>query len=554
MVELQPSWRNRLSVKLTAVIAVITVAAIGSLVALALRTQREHLVGEVVKGAARFSDTIKSSTYFDMLDDRRDDAYRVMETIGQEEGIEKVRIFNKEGRVTFSTERGEIGRMVDKKAESCYLCHAANQPIVRPALPSRSRIYPSVSNDRHRVLGMVTPIYNESSCYTASCHVHPESQRVLGVVDIAISLADIDQEVAGIERSTILISAIGILFLAASVSLFIRWQVVRPVSALVNATRKVARGHLGHQIRVQRDDELGILAGSFNEMSTSLSETQDELHSLMENLERQVDERTTALRDAQAQLIQSEKMSSLGKLAASIAHEINNPLSGILVYSKLLIRMQQEGDTGEASRAAVLRHLELVQRETERCTAIVRNLLDFARQRPISLKDVDVNTAVSEALTLLESQLQIQSITLEKRLEPGATVKADFGQLRQAFVNIAINACDAMAKGGTLSVSTRALAGEKLAQVVFTDTGAGIRPEHLSKILDPFFTTKEKGTGLGLSVVYGIVERHGGKLNIESQVGKGTTVVIRLPLVEAGHENCHGRDRELQHGGGISNG
>jgi two-component system NtrC family sensor kinase len=232
--------------------------------------------------------------------------------------------------------------------------------------------------------------------------------------------------------------------------------------------------------------------------------------------------------------VQSEKLSSLGKLAASIAHEINNPLSGILVYAKLLIRLQEEGDTSEKARASALKNLRLVQRETERCSAIVRNLLDFARQRPLALKQIDVIGSVGEALSLVEHQMSMQGVTLEKQLHGPAMVEADFGQLRQAFLNIALNASDAMAKGGRLTVSSRFVQGARAIEIIFEDTGVGIPPDHLSKILDPFFTTKEKGTGLGLSVVYGIVERHKGKLDIQSQVGKGTRVTIRLPIVEAG--------------------
>ncbi|MBE3071390.1 MAG: HAMP domain-containing protein, partial [Acidobacteria bacterium] len=288
------------------------------------------------------------------------------------------------------------------------------------------------------------------------------------------------------------------------------------------------------RIPVHRTDEIGLLAASFNEMTDSLRRARGELRALTESLERQVDDRTAALKDAQSQLIQSEKMSSLGKLAASVAHEINNPLSGILTYAKLMIRMHEEGELTPKVREACVRNLKLVQRETERCSAIVRNLLDFARQRPLSLKDVDLNVVAEEALSLLANQIAIFGITLVKQLAPLPAVRADFGQLRQAVVNIALNACEAMNKGGTLTVSSAVQPDRKWVRLTLADTGPGIVPEHMSKILDPFFTTKEKGTGLGLSVVYGIIERHGGKLELASEVGRGTTIVIRLPAAVAG--------------------
>ena len=516
---------NRLGVKATAVITLLALVSGAALVTMSLRTQQAYLTAEVVRGAAQFSDTIKASTYHFMLSDERMVAYRTMEMIGRLEGIEQVRMLNKDGRVTFSTDRSEVGRLVDKRAEACYACHAAGQPLVRLNVPSRSRIF---TRNGHRVLAMITPIYNEKSCSSAVCHEHPAEKQVLGVVDIAISLEDEDRAVAALGRRTTLVSAFGILLLATTVGLFVRGHVIRPLREIVAATERISQGDLSHAVEMRRTDEIGLLAASFNGMTTSLQQARSDLQALNESLERQVEERTTALKSAQAQLVQSEKMSSLGKLAASVAHEINNPLAGILTYAKLLVRLHEEGELTEKARESCARNLRLVQRETERCSAIVRNLLDFARQRPPSLKDIDVSAVVEEALSLLSHRLRMQDVTLQKDLPPMPLVKADFGQLRQSFVNIALNACEALNKGGTLTVTSRAVGN--MVEVAIADTGPGIAPEHLSHILDPFFTTKEKGTGLGLSVVYGLIDRHGGTLDIKSQVGQGTTVIVRLPV------------------------
>jgi two-component system NtrC family sensor kinase len=518
-------WWNRLGVKASTVITLVTAACIAAFLGLNLRAQREYLTAEVVRGAAQFSDTIKASTYRFMLSDERVGAYRTMDMIGRLKGIEQVRMLNKEGRVTYSTDHSEVGRLVDKSAEACYACHAAGQPLVRLNVPSRSRIY---ERNGHRILALITPIYNESGCSAAVCHEHPADKQVLGVVDIAMSLEDEDHAVTALARRTVLLGALGVVVIALTVGLFVRGYVLRPVGEIVVATQQVSAGDLDHQLAVRRTDELGHLAHSFNAMTASLRQAHADLQRLNEGLEQQVEERTSALGAAQAQLVQSEKMSSLGKLAASVAHEINNPLAGILTYAKLLIRLHEQGELSEKARETSVRNLRLVQRETERCSAIVRNLLDFARQRPPSLKELDVSTVVEEALTLLSHRLMMQGVALEKNLPPMPLVMADFGQMRQAMVNIALNACEAMADGGRLDVS--ATTRGRFVEVVFRDTGPGIAPEHLSRIVDPFFTTKEKGTGLGLSVVYGIIERHNGKLDISSEVGRGTTVVIRLPV------------------------
>jgi two-component system, NtrC family, sensor kinase len=520
-------WWNRLSVKLPAVIAVIIVVVLGSLVLVAVQVQRTHLTTEVVRSAALFSDTIRSSTYHFMLEDRRDEVYRIMETIGGQGGVERVRIFNKDGQITFSTDRAEINRLVDKRAESCYACHATDQPIARLALTSRSRIYP---HNGGRILGMVTPIYNEPSCTSAACHVHLPGQRVLGVVDIGLSLAEIDDGLLALEHRMLGLSSLVVAGLVVIVAVVARRVVVRPVSQLLAGTERVAEGDLEQRIPVQSADEMGVLAASFNHMTESLRRARGEIRELMEGLERQVEDRTAALRDAQTQLVQSEKMVSLGKLAASIAHEINNPLSGILTSSKLLLRTLGEGRAVEATAPAFTRHLGLIERETHRCTAIVRNLLDFARQSEPTFSQTDVNACLDEALSLLRNQLAIQRVALDKQFGELPPVAADFGQLRQAFVNVVLNACEAMGEGGALTITSRVVRRGHAVEVEVRDTGTGIAPELLSKILDPFFTTKEKGTGLGLSVVYGIVARHGGRLDFQSEIGKGTAVLIRLPV------------------------
>ncbi len=289
----------------------------------------------------------------------------------------------------------------------------------------------------------------------------------------------------------------------------------------MQATRRVTRDQLDLEVPVTWAGELGILATCFNDMTRSLRATKLVLDGLMHGLEDEVEERTAALRAAQDQLVRTEKLSSLGKLSASIAHEINNPLAGILTFAKLIIRTLEQGPPDDATRRTLVKHLHLVERESERCSAIVRNLLDFARERPLALKDTNVNAVVEEAVQLLGNQIQIQGVVLEKRLGAVPAVDGDFGLLRQACVNVIMNACEAMARGGRLVIESAVVDDGRWVELAFQDSGPGIPPDHLPKIFDPFFTTKERGTGLGLSVVYGIVEKHGGKIDLEDRAGEG---------------------------------
>jgi two-component system, NtrC family, sensor kinase len=378
----------------------------------------------------------------------------------------------------------------------------------------------------------MSPIHNGRGCATAACHVHPPGRQVLGLLELRVSLRHLDANVLAFRRGFVLVLAAAVVVLSALLYLFGRTEVVEPVAALVEGTRRVARDELDVEVRVHAQGELGVLAACFNEMTRALRRLEDDLAGVMSNLEREVEARTADLRMAQETLVRAEKLSSLGKLSASIAHEINNPLAGILTFAKLVSRTLAEGVPDEAQRAALQKNLALVERETQRCSAIVRNLLDFTRDRPMKPGPLDPRRAVDEVLSLVGNQAHTQGITLERDLAAVPDVLADFGQLRQAFLNIAVNACEAMGSSGRLRVSTRTHDGA--VEIVFADTGPGIPPERMSQIFDPFFTTKEKGTGLGLSVVYGIVERHGGVVDVKSEAGAGTTFTVRLPI-SAGH-------------------
>jgi two-component system NtrC family sensor kinase len=518
-------WHHRLSTKLLAGAGAVALATIGAFFLTEIAVQR-HLLVQVTAESELLSHTIRNAVHRAMLQDRRSDAYLIMQDIGRQGGIEMVRMMDGDGRITFSTDRAEIGRSVDRQAEACVACHAEGEPLHRIDSENRSRVFAA---SRHRVLGIVTPLYNDGACATAACHAHPPDRKVLGVIDVGVSLARLDAETAAFRARSLLAAALAAAVMALLLFVFSRHHVVRPVAALVQATRRVARDQLELEVPVTFSGELGILAASFNEMTRSLRHTKGELDALMRGLEKQVEDRTAALRAAQDQLVRSEKLSSLGKLSASIAHEINNPLAGILTFAKLIVRTLDQGPPDDATRRSLIKNLHLVERETERCSAIVRNLLDFARERPLALKDTNVHSVVEEAVQLLANQIQIQGVVLEKRLAPVPLVDGDFGQLRQAFVNVMMNACEAMARGGRMTIETAVVEGGKWVEIAFQDSGPGIPPDHLSKIFDPFFTTKEKGTGLGLSVVYGIVERHGGKIELATEVGKGTRVMLRLP-------------------------
>ena len=517
-------WPRSIGAKLILVVGFILIVSIGIYAYVNIASQKKQLTEEVMRGAFRISETIKRSTRYDMLRNLREDLHQMIETIGQQEGLEKIRVFNKDGKIMFSSDKKEIEEMVDKKAEACYGCHSAEKPLERLDTPDRSRIFKSKQG--HRVLGVISAIYNEPDCYTPACHAHPPEQKVLGVLDIGMSLADVDEEIKGAQNKMIFFAVIAFLVISITISISINRYVSRPVTELVKGTKKVAEGNLNYSIATKGKDEIAQLASSFNQMTLDLKRADEKLIDWGKTLEQKVQQRTEELRKTENQLIQSDKVASLGKLAAGVAHEINSPLTGILTYSSLLLQAKREGDPERED-------LEVIVNETDRCKKIVKGLLDFARQTEPLKTLSDINEVIGKSIDLISHQASLQNVKIEKRVKPDLPkTMIDVGQIQQVFINILLNAIEAMPNGGTLTVSSGI--EDEMVALRFTDTGVGIPEENLPKILDPFFTTKEqgKGTGLGLSVSYGIIERHRGKLGVKSQVGKGTTFTVKLPIKE----------------------
>jgi len=290
-------------------------------------------------------------------------------------------------------------------------------------------------------------------------------------------------------------------------------SIATPIRTLEKISRKIADGDFSEHIEVKGRDELASLETAFNQM-------EDRLKNALWSLEHTIEK----LREKQAQLVEAEKLALVGKLAAGIAHEINNPLTSVLTFSNLMLEQCPPSDP---------RHdkLKLMARETNRARTIVRQLLNFGRETVIKPEKINVNQPVSEIADSLVAQDAFKGITLEMKLGTNLPdINADPAQIGQVVMNMLLNAIHAISPPGRIEVSTQQQG--KDVNIVFSDTGAGIPEEHLHKIFDPFFTTKDasKGTGLGLAVSYGIIKKHGGDIEVASTVGKGTTFTVRLPI------------------------
>ncbi|MGA7847494.1 MAG: ATP-binding protein [Terriglobales bacterium] len=521
---------HSISAKLIGSLLAVMVVIFALLGYLNIRLHRQHLEAATLASAERVSDVIKHSTTYYMLRNDREGLYHAIETMADEPGMVKVRIFDQEGRISYSTDSAEVNHVLDKTAEACYGCHNQSQPLARLNRPDRFRIYRNGGG--HRVLGIITPIENQPSCSNAECHAHPSSQQVLGVLDTDLSLAVADTQLAGSSALMLYYTAAALLMVAVLSFLFV-WQVVGyPIKALKDGTERLSHGDLGYQIEVQSQDEVGDLAHSFNSMSLQLRAANEEIVTWAKTLEDRVEQKTKELQRAHDHVLHVEKMASIGKMAAVVAHEVNNPLSGILTYAKLLRKWVGTGQTEGEKRDEAMQCLELIAAESRRCGDLIKNLLTLSRTAPMNVQSTDLNAVIDRSLLLVRHQLELVGIELQLNLaETLPLVHCDPAQIEQVLLALIMNAIDAMPRGGTLWIETRLNSDKTEIRIKVRDDGVGIAPDVLPHIFEPFLTTKEsgRGVGLGLAISRGIVERHNGRIEVESELGRGTTFTVSLP-------------------------
>jgi two-component system, NtrC family, sensor kinase len=523
---------RRLARKLILSITVIAliVAAVSGLVN--IRTEESQLLGAIRVGADQLSKSITSSTWHAMLDDHREAAYEVMRTIALKQGIDRIRMFNRTGEIRFSTDSREARTKLDRTAPTCALCHTPGAPKLQLDLSSRVRIYHGA--DGQRRLEMVTPIYNEKSCSDAACHAHPTEMKVLGVLDLALNLADVDRELDAMKYRVAVVTGVEITLISLFIIFFTRRFLTRPIASLIGGFKSVSQMELDKPLTIDHSsEELDELARSFDVMRDRLRAALGEINQFTANLETKVAERTEQLQAAQKKLLHNDRLASLGQLSASVAHEINNPISGVLNLSMLLQRMLKEDGVPPNRIEEFRKYLGQVSSETARVGRIVSDLLAFSRRGKPQRAPADLNKIVRSTLSLVRHKMKLNNVAVEMNLaEDLPLAPCDSSQIQQVVLNLALNAAEATHTRDERLVTVSTAMGAEAALIIISDNGEGIPPENLSKIFDPFFTTKSdgKGVGLGLAVTYGIIQAHGGEIEVKSALGEGTTFTVSLPL------------------------
>lgn len=521
---------HRLSFRLIISISVILICILAIYTYLLLASLDNYVTDNSFKHAYDVSEVIKKSTRYSMLLNRRADVHAIINAIGTEKSVRGIRIYNKLGTIIFSTDSSEVLKQVNVNAEACIICHNASVPLNTLSRQDKIRIF--TTHDGQRVLGLINPINNEKDCSSADCHAHDSNIQFLGVLDVMVPLSDLDLIKSEITKTTIINSAIITAVTAVACGVFIVFLVNVPMKKLSKGMEELGNGNLNYRISVNSKDELGKMAKRFNEMSSKLNSAYNEIKDWSENLNNKVQQKNEELKKIYEQITEVEKLTSLGVLSATVAHELNNPLEGILTYSKLISKkLAKRENSSEFSE--IHKYLQLISDESARCGKICKDLLLFSHKGEGKFEPALFVNIVEKSIALIDHHFDINKKHIRKVFHDNdMMINCDEQKIEQALVAVFINAAEAMPEDGTL---TLILANEmNHATLRVSDDGSGINRKDLPHIFEPFYTTKNnsRGTGLGLSVAYGIIKQHNGKIFVEHTSVKGTTFKITLPLLQ----------------------
>ena len=487
--------RVRLAVRLAVWTSVVLLVAMSGFTAMSLMDKRHDAIEGTLRSIEPMAQTLERMLRVSMMSNHQEEVDQMIQKIGQGDSLENVSLMNHEGTVRYSTDPEAVGRVNNRKKAACRPCHATSPPLRDMDLSHRLQ-----ADADAQIARVLLPVYNSNECWSAACHVHRMDESVLGVIEFDVSLTPLFGMLQASRNRMALFTLLMVALSSAVVWLLIQRWVNRPVGGLVEAMRQIAEGNRAEPIP-EGETELGYLAGAFNRMSEKLEASQ-------------------------RQLVMSEKLITVGKLTAGVAHELNTPITGILSCAEELLEgMRADDPLREEGR--------LIQRESLRCREIVKNLLDFGRQQIPEPREVDLREVIAQALALVRKNSRFRNVSIRTEFAKDLpTIKADPGQVEQVFLNILINAADAMPEGGEILIKTAQSRPPEWVITSFTDTGVGIPPEMHEKIFEPFVSTKakdQKGSGLGLAVCAQIVKSHGGRIEVQSQQGQGTTFSVFFP-------------------------
>ncbi len=478
---------------------------------------------------------VEGALYEHMLENNKMALRHTLDIIHRMPGIEDVNMYDAQNNLAYSSSSNDSDPYHNANCKDCH----TNINTMFPRTEKSFRIINmdsecemSEHDSDFRLLMIKTPILNEPSCYTNQCHAHQESDELLGSLVIRIPLEEMD---ANLNKSFVF-AGLTTLLLVTFLFVFTRRTIRKPLTGIIKASEAVADGDKNTRLDIGPNqlNDVRMVSTAFNKMLDNLQAATAELENWSQQLEYKVQKKSEEISEMQNELVHIERIASLGKLSSSVAHEINNPLSGVLTYTKLVHKRILKLDLDEDEKTAMSKYLRVIEEETKRCGDIVKGLLDFSRSDKLDFKPYHLHRLLKETYTLIEHQMKIENITFQT--DYSATkdlILCNGNQVKQAGIAILLNASEAVLENGIILIKT-SNPDENHIKLDITDNGQGIAPEDIPHIFEPFFSTKEKasGIGLGLAIVHGIVQNHNGKIDVDSDLGKGTTLSITLPLAK----------------------
>ena len=481
---------------------------------------------------------VESALYKAMLENDQSSLQEILDQINSMSGIDNVSMYDHNNNLAYTSILNESTNHSDP---DCISCHEDLNKMFSPneksyrIVGAKSECVMNPQNGNVRNLLVRSPILNNPSCSTTDCHAHSPNEKVLGSLIIKMPLEGLDNALKESTTDYFLLASILTVFLILFLILFTNKKIKSPLNDLIKASEAVARGDKSKRLPVKLNQlsDMRMVSIAFNQMLDNLQTASLELENWSHQLEYKVQKKSEELGQVQNELINIERIASLGKLSLSVAHEINNPLSGILVYTKLIHKQMSNNDLSEEKIKNMLKHLKLIESETKRCGDIVKGLLDFSRKGQDGFEQKHLHEILLDTFELLAHTMKIKDIQFISDL----SAKKDLifcspNQMKQACLAILVNATEAVTGNAEITVKTMNPDDNNI-RIEFTDNGVGIAPEDIPHIFEPFFSTKEKssGIGLGLSIVHGLVQSHKGKIELKSERGIETTFAISLPLI-----------------------
>jgi len=519
-------------------IAILSIVLFVSFGVIFRSVNENHLNTVIQQNGNNIGSIVEGALYYSMLKNDRSALQNTLDIINTMPGIEDVNMYDSEDNlVNSSFSESEDGH----NNPNCKDCH----DNIKTMFPRKEKSFRIVNIDSeckmsqkgydYRLLMIRSPILNEKSCYTADCHAHEKSDEVLGSFVIKLPLENIDDAVQETSTDFFLFAALATLILLLFLFFFTSKKIKNPLHAIITASEAVSRGDKSTRLEIKPNQllDMRLVSTAFNEMLDNLQSANEELQNWSQQLEYKVQKKSEEIREIQHELIHVERIASLGKLSSSVAHEINNPLSGVLTYTKLVQKQLRRPDLDESTKESMFKYLSVIEKETKRCGDIVKGLLDFSRKDQQDYKIMPLHKILKEVYELMEHNMKMANINfITEYSATSDMINCSENLIKQACIAILLNASEAVDENGEILIKT-SNPDKNSIKIEFNDNGVGIAQEDIPHIFEPFFSAKQKasGIGLGLAIVLGIVRSHKGRVDVDSVLSERTTISIVLPIV-----------------------